>query len=780
NVSFPLNGSESFTSSGVDPFSFFASFNRQISWDHRRRIVSLVLEALGIDEQQTPDDFDGIPVVNNMKSWFIGGREDRSEGDIDGLWAVFCRAIEYASDSNDATRSAFIEAYDAARSQYGVSWNLTMGLFWIRPDAFLNLDSRNRQFLEGEYDIKVTRVPSGEEYLELLKTISEVSTDSYPAFSLRAWLWTHDGGNTQDEADDVDQSAWYPSFDEYDPGISAQEWANLLNAPDVFVPQAKALMKRLLDYGGIATCKQLSQTYGENMNYYLGAANGLAQRVAKATGCALDTREDGSPRYWPILFQGKNAPSDTPGTYLWKLRPELRVALEQCDLSDVPLHADTQGDECVGGSAGDGDGRRYWWLTANHRIWSFSQIGTGEEQHYTLYNDNGNPRRIFSNFLAAQPGDVVIGYESTPVKKIVALCEVSRFHDDERFYFRKVKDLDTPISLTEIKSDPVLAQCEFCKNPNESFFKLTDEEFSRINEMMEDGNPLVSQTVLEPYSDEHFLNEVFVGEDDLVAMKALLKRKRNIILQGSPGTGKTFAAKRLAYAMMGEVDESRTQIVQFHQNTTYDDFVVGYRPNGEGGFEIQDGVFVRFCKRALADPSRSYFFIIDEINRANISKVFGELLMLIEADHRGESVTLTVGEGRMSVPENLYIIGMMNTADRGLALIDYALRRRFAFFGMKPALDNPQFAKKIEDAQNGKLSELVKQVASINKTIAADSTLGAGFCIGHSYFCLESPVSDEDVASVIHYEIEPLIEEYWFDDQNKVRECRAMLEGVLQ
>ena len=298
--------------------------------------------------------------------------------------------------------------------------------------------------------------------------------------------------------------------------------------------------------------------------------------------------------------------------------------------------------------------------------------------------------------------------------------------------------------------------------------------------MMEDGNPLVSQTVLEPYSDERFLNEVFVGEDDLVAMKALLKRKRNIILQGSPGTGKTFAAKRLAYAMMGEVDESRTQIVQFHQNTTYDDFVVGYRPNGEGGFEIQDGVFVRFCKRALADPGRSYFFIIDEINRANISKVFGELLMLIEADHRGESVTLTVGEGRMSVPENLYIIGMMNTADRGLALIDYALRRRFAFFGMKPALDNPQFAKKIEDAQNGKLSELVKQVVSINKTIAADSTLGAGFCIGHSYFCLESPVSDEDVASVIRYEIEPLIEEYWFDDQNKVRECRAMLEGVLQ
>lgn len=463
------------------------------------------------------------------------------------------------------------------------------------------------------------------------------------------------------------------------------------------------------------------------------------------------------------------------GSYLWRLRPELKEALKGIDLSDVPLNALQE-------SSSDTENKHYWWLTANKKIWSFSDIEVGDEQNYTIRNERGNPRRIYSNFLAARQGDVVVGYETTPVKRIVALCEVSRAQDGEKLYFRKVRDLANQIPLAEIKADPVLSQCEFCRNPNGSFFKLTDEEYGRLEELFEEEDetsPLGRES--ESYSDPQFLSEVFVDAPDLETMKSLLKRKKNLILQGAPGTGKTFAAKRLAYAMMGCKDKTRVQMVQFHQSSTYEDFVYGYRPNGEEGFEPQPGVFTQFCRRAERDQGNDYFFIIDEINRANVSKVFGELLMLIEADHRGEAIDLGIDGQRLSVPKNLYVIGMMNTADRGLALIDYALRRRFAFFEMRPALDNHVFRKMLGDMGSSKLADLVSCVREVNKTIEADPALGRGFCIGHSYFCPApgATVTDADVRGIARYEIEPLVEEYWFDDPDKVKAVIAKIEGVL-
>jgi len=459
------------------------------------------------------------------------------------------------------------------------------------------------------------------------------------------------------------------------------------------------------------------------------------------------------------------------------IRPELQGALKSRDLSDVPLYVDHNADKDA--SASDGS-KQYWWLNANRSIWSFSEIAVGEEQSYTIRNEKGNPRRIFKNFLDARAGDVVVGYETTPVKKIVAICEVSKPQDGERLYFKKLRDLDAPVPFSDIKSDPVLSQCEFCKNPNGSFFKLTEEEYLRLEEMFdEDDASPVQTSAKKPYTDAQFLQDVFVSKSDLTAMKGLLERKKNLILQGAPGTGKTFAAKRLAYAMMGEEDASRVGFVQFHQSYTYEDFVIGYRPNSEGGFDIQPGIFADFCSRAARDSGRSYFFIIDEINRANISKVFGELLMLIEADHRGDSVELSIDRRRLTVPENLFIIGMMNTADRGLALIDYALRRRFAFFDMKPALDTPGFLAMLQDTGNEKLSALVDAVREVNKEIEKDPALGQGFCIGHSYFCAQKGVTDEDVHGIARFEIEPLIAEYWFDDQQKVRKLTDKLESVF-
>ena len=133
-----------------------------------------------------------------------------------------------------------------------------------------------------------------------------------------------------------------------------------------------------------------------------------------------------------------------------------------------------------------------------------------------------------------------------------------------------------------------------------------------------------------------------MDREEYEILKRLLLKKKNLILQGPPGVGKTFAARRLAYSIMQVKDSERVMMVQFHQSYSYEDFIMGFRPTKEGGFELVPGPFYEFCKKAKDDLDNDYFFIIDEINRGNMSKIFGELLMLIETDKRGESIRLSI------------------------------------------------------------------------------------------------------------------------------------------
>ena len=280
------------------------------------------------------------------------------------------------------------------------------------------------------------------------------------------------------------------------------------------------------------------------------------------------------------------------------------------------------------------------------------------------------------------------------------------------------------------------------------------------------------------YTKFDFESEVF--GTDVVDLINILEYKKNIIMQGSPGVGKTYTAKRLAYAMMGEKDDTRIVQVQFHQSYTYDDFVKGLKPTENGGFTFEPGPFYNICKQAQKDKEhRMHFLIIDEINRGNMSKVLGEAFSLIEKDHRNEEITLKYNSEKFSVPDNLYIIGTMNTADRGLVMLDYALRRRFAFITIEPKFSSDGFRQLLAYSNNIKFSRIAREIINLNNEISNDDMLGPGFQIGHSYFCLGRKVEDSDIENIIDYEIIPLLREYWYDSPDKVRKWEDKFHKIL-
>ncbi len=308
---------------------------------------------------------------------------------------------------------------------------------------------------------------------------------------------------------------------------------------------------------------------------------------------------------------------------------------------------------------------------------------------------------------------------------------------------------------------------------------VIDENVAKIGADIEDVDEMDPEDFT--YTKKDFIEEVFMTDENYDQLSAILHRKKNIILQGAPGVGKTFAAKRLAYSIMGAKDDSRVAMVQFHQSYTYEDFIMGFRPTCSG-FELRKGIFYNFCKKAEVDIDHAYFFIIDEINRGNLSKIFGELFMLIESDKRGTPVQLLYTDEVFTVPENVYIIGMMNTADRSLAMLDYALRRRFAFFEIEPGFEISGFINYRQSLDNKKFDILIERVENLNRAIAADESLGKGFCIGHSFFCnlTQEKIDDQTLFGIVEYELIPLLQEYWFDEPEKVEKWSHELRGAIQ
>jgi len=511
----------------ICPFTAMGIFNRGITDANRKAIASELASLLGVSEP-VPDSFEGIPILNNQKSWFFGFDNKRQPDDIDTLWEAFAQAIAFAESDDAEARSAFVSAYDNATQRYGVGWNLTMGLYWIRPWNFPTLDGQSQRYISKKLNIQIgMNGPKGRcnatDYLAVLDTLeARFQEDAYPVhsfpeLSLAAWLFKDSGTSAHPNATDPD---------------------------------------------------------------------------------AQDDEADATPE-------------------------------------------------------------------------------------------------------------------------------------------------------AEITAAPI-----------------------------------------EPYSVDDILTDgCFIAREKLEKILERLRTKKNLILQGPPGTGKTWLAKRLAFALMGQRDDSKVRAVQFHPNLSYEDFIRGWRPVGDGKLTLVDGPFVEMMKAAAKDPTSRHVVVIEEINRGNPAQIFGEMLTLLEVDKRTPNEALELsykrsdGE-RVFIPDNLYVIGTMNIADRSLALVDLALRRRFAFIDLEPTLGKPwhDWVQSQCGIDSEILVEIEKRLIALNSEISADTGLGPQFRVGHSYVTppFGVPISDarEWFRQVVDTEIGPLLDEYWFDALEKSQKARErLLEG---
>jgi 5-methylcytosine-specific restriction protein B len=791
----------------IDPFTFFSSFNRGQTFFNRIKILDELKRLWGL-RAEIPTQFEGIPVVDNRRSWFFLYDENRGPDDVPKLWRLAKETVE--KDPSNFNRQVLDDCLAVGMGSLPM---LTMGMFWLNPYNYLAVDSRNRKYLE-RFNIRLKGRTAGD-YFQLLREVKANFEDDFATISHRAYLSTiGKGGGGGAEPPQPSQETrfwtlsageggrWWPEFqDEGVIGIGWERTSDLTKFRDREELRQKMLELWPEQEGAQTNDSLACWQFAREMKP--GDIVFAKQGQAKLLGVGRVTGDYAFVPERPTFLHVRKVEWISEGGP-WDLPEDSRVALKTltdvspyreflervASLTGVPLPLPKAKAGGTGQPEPPPPDRRYWWLNANPKIWNFESKAVGEKQTYTSHNERGNKRQKYKYFGEVKPGDLVIGYVTSPQKEVIAVCEITRgLHESggaERIEFQKVEQLQNPVTYDELKAVPALARSEPLVNNQGSLFALSEEEYEIIRAVIDEKNPPVPTAALKPYTKRDALSELFLSERELDDIISRLRRKKNVILQGPPGVGKTYVARRLAFLMLGVKDSSRVQMVQFHQSYAYEDFIQGYRPNEDGRFTIKPGVFYEFCRKAQRDPGREYFFVIDEINRGNLSKIFGELMMLIEHDKRGPGFAIPLtysrsGDDLFHIPDNLYLIGMMNTADRSLSLVDYALRRRFAFVTLHPKFASERFAETLAEAGASRalVHKIRERVGLLNKEIADDErNLGPGYQIGHSYFCPGPdgrPLDEAWYREVIESEIRPLLEEYWVDESGKVGDLVSRL-----
>ncbi len=769
----------------ICPFTVFGSFNKGIKDENRTAIMSAIGASLGV-KADVPQTFDGIPVLNNLKAWFFGYESDRKPDDISNLWDLFKVALTFADDPSETSKSEFTRCYDLVSQQHGIKWNITMGLYWVRPYVYLNLDETNRKYLIDKENpladplkaiSSMKQLPQANEYLELVEVCNKYFNNedalfhSFPELSAQAWK-TKAFESEEKKVSTANFLKWFA------PIIEALRKLGGVGTPEEVRKQIIADMA--------LTDEIVNETRGKSKVKKFDNEVAFARNYLAYEGF-IDKSERG---LWKLTERGKTEPMDEEIAsdifYKW-----MEIHKERRERNEESATGDISQNEVRYWIYAPGESSRKWDEFYSQGIMGIGWDELGDLKQYpskdamkakmkevyggeVSYNNSAHATWQFANEM--QPGDIVFAKKG--MYKIIGrgIVQSDYFFDASRDEYQHIHEIKwTHNGEWEHPGQAVLKTLTDITSYTDYVQKL---EALFWDDETEVDEPEIIEKKYSDYNDADFLVEVFMESERYETLVNLLKSKKNLIIQGAPGVGKTFVAKRLAYSIMGKRDTSRVMMVQFHQSYSYEDFIMGYRPVKDG-FELAAGPFYEFCKKAQVDDENDYFFIIDEINRGNLSKIFGELLMLIENDKRGEKLRLLYANELFSVPKNVHIIGMMNTADRSLAMIDYALRRRFAFFDLEPAFDSVGFKALAAEAANAKFEALVEEIKVLNDFISRDETLGEGFRVGHSYLCTDEEVTDDWLMSVVEHEIIPLLNEYWFDERTKIEQWVNRLYGVL-
>lgn len=416
--------------------------------------------------------------------------------------------------------------------------------------------------------------------------------------------------------------------------------------------------------------------------------------------------------------------------------------------------------------------RNYWWLNINPRVLRFKDFDNGDIFAYSSINEDGSDRKIHSNFLEAKTSEIVLIYETVPVGRIIGICTVEKEWKDNIICLKKIESFTENVTRTSIEGIRELVNLEAFRNQEGIFFKVSLKEFKSLYNIIRELNPKTSYMFYPDYTKEDFIREVYFKSEEYDELRELLEERKNLILQGPPGVGKTYIAKRLAYSILGKKDSGKILNVQFHPNYSCDEFIEGFRPDDIGIYKYRQGCFKEFCNQARNDKKNKYFLVIDEINRGDVIKIFGDTFMLLEPDKRGKEhyVELPASKERFYIPNNLYIIGTMNLTDRKHSMSDYAVRRRFSFYNIFPIFENEEFKKEYEK------SPFIKKV--VEKIIEVNETLEEAAKIGHCYFC--NLQSDKECLRRVKYDIIPFIEEYYKENKTeKERIVKELMDVIM-
>jgi len=810
NIKFPTLDKEGcFTD--IDPFTFYGLFNKQLTSQNRIAIIKAIAELFDI-KAQVPTSFDGIPVVDNRNATYYRFIDTREEHDIDDLWRLFETALAYSKQTSDINRSDFVTAFDKVMHMFGSgNSKITMGLYWFAPDVFLNLDRRTIWYMYDsdllpsdlknelpKVDIKI----SAEKYLEIIEKVnqffnrSDSKFKSFKELSLEAW-WCSEEENKRIEEEKKKKQGqksdddWIPKISEFNPGLSADNYYDLFKDENTVKPAwLDALYELYKMPDQTATCKQMGNKYGHMPSHYISYLGSAAHNIVKETNIETAIIE-GKEKYWPVLFLGKETTDKMMGNFLWRMREPVKKAIEMLieegrfEQNEAETKINYNQNMILYGPPGTG--KTYKSIIYAVAICDHKAVNEVEQEPYeeilkqykqladegrvvltTFHQSYGYEEFIEGIKPVLNAGSIAYKVEDGIFKKFCNRAKAARVQTSGNVNMKKEPRIWGMLlggtGMTDLK-EKCFANNEIRLGWSEVADDEVQEDFTTDSKSSWNAKHMVYD----------FINSMEIG--DIVVIE---KTKKSIdaigVVTGPYQYDKAdakYSRSRSVEWLVKDIDQDIVQYLpdgrkQLSRFSLFSFDYIGIDAITEILNNNQAGLSIK-----VEHETKPCVFIIDEINRGNISKIFGELITLIEETKRAGAkeameAVLPYSGNRFSVPKNVYILGTMNTADRSIALIDTALRRRFKFIEMRPE------SKVLTDLGVGTLEadgmvlNIAKMLDIMNERI--EYLYDREHTIGHAFFTkLKDDCCIETLAKIFENEIIPLLQEYFNEDYEKIQ-----------